>query len=399
MYQLTTATRDIRLQSMYQAMDQTGADAIVFSSADFIQFATNFAVDVLPWERPIFAIVTRDGTMNAVFNELSTNHLKFSRAKGTLWLTEDQIHTYSEHPRVTNIIATKQQLPELLASVLTRLGLAGKKLICDAPTPVLTAAVQALPGTVASGELQLLRSLRWVKTAEELHIMRSLAKLTDWAQERFKERYRPGLKTQVLDYQVAALIAEEAAQRFPGESFELMRCWTLSGPASASPHGDGANAGAIIRKGDNIVNFVLPRLNGYYVENERTWFVGPPSDMQKRCFETARAATAAGVAAARTGNRVCDIDAAAFAVIRKAGLDEYVYHRTGHGVGLMLHEYPEDMAFSTRALLANEVYSCEPGLYVHGLGGFRIDDTVVVGDTPEVLVSTPSNIEWITLDM
>ena len=178
-----------------------------------------------------------------------------------------------------------------------------------------------------------------------------------------------------------------------------MRCWTLSGPASASPHGDGANAGAIIRKGDNIVNFVLPRLNGYYVENERTWFVGPPSDMQKRCFETARAATAAGVAAARTGNRVCDIDAAAFAVIRKAGLDEYVFDRTGHGVGLMLHEYPEDMAFSTRALRANEVYSCEPGLYIHGLGGFRIDDTVVVGDTPEVLVSTPSNIEWITLDV
>lgn len=399
MYQLTTATRDIRLQSMHQAMDQTGADAIVFSSADFIQFATNFAVDVLPWERPIFAIVTRDGTMNAVFNELSTNHLKFSHAKGTLWLSEDQIHIYSEHPRVKNIIATQQELPKLLASVLERLGLAGKKLICDAPAPVLMAAVQALPGTVASGELQLLRSLRWVKTAEELHIMRSLAKLTDWAQERFKELYRPGVKTQVLDYQVAALIAEEAARRFPGESFDLMRCWTLSGPASASPHGDGANAGAIIRKGDNIVNFVLPRLNGYYVENERTWFVGPPSDMQKRCFETARAATAAGVAAARTGNRVCDIDAAAFAVIRKAGLDEYVFHRTGHGVGLMLHEYPEDMAFSTRALRANEVYSCEPGLYVHGLGGFRIDDTVVVGDTPEVLVSTPSNIEWITLDV
>ncbi|WP_200843898.1 Xaa-Pro peptidase family protein [Pantoea sp. 18069] len=396
---MTTATRDIRFQSMQQAMDKAGADAIVFSSADFIQFATNFAVDVLPWERPIFAIITRDGTINAVFNELSTNHLKFSRAKGTLWLTEDQIHSYSEHPRVTNVIATIQELPKLLASVLERMGLAGKKLICDALGPVLAAAVQALPGTVATGELQLLRSLRWVKTAEELHIMRSLAKLTDWAQERFKELYQPGLKTQVLDYQVAALIAQEAAQRFPGESFDLMRCWTLSGPASASPHGDGANVGAIIRKGDNIVNFVLPRLNGYYVENERTWFVGPPSDMQKRCFETARAATAAGVAAARTGNRVCDIDAAAFAVIRKAGLDEYVYHRTGHGVGLMLHEYPEDMAFSTRPLLANEVYSCEPGLYVYGLGGFRIDDTVVVGDTPEVLVSTPSHIEWVTLDV
>lgn len=399
MYQLTTHTRDIRLASMQALMDQAGADAIVFSSADFIQYATNFAVDVLPWERPIFTIITRDGTVNAVFNELSTNHLRFSRAKGTLWLTEDQVHTYSEHPRVHQVIATIQELPQLLGWVLGGLGLSGKKLMCDAVGPVLTAALKDLAGTVAASELQLLRSLRWVKTSEELHIMRSLAQLTDWAQERFKERYRPGLKTQVLDYQVAALIAEEAAQRFPGESFDLMRCWTLSGPASASPHGDGANAGAVISKGDNIVNFVLPRLNGYYVENERTWFVGQPNDMQKRCFEAARAATQAGVAAARAGNRVCDIDAAAFAVIEKAGLDEYVFHRTGHGVGLMLHEYPEDMAFNTRPLLANEVFSCEPGIYVHGLGGFRIDDTVVVGDVPEVLVSTPSDIDWVTLDV
>ena len=398
-YQLSTQTRDIRIAAMQAAMDRSATDAIVFAAADFIQYATNFAVDVLPWERPIFAIVTRDGTTHAVFNELSTNHLRFSRAKGTLWLAEDQVHSYSEHPRSTHILPTLQELPKLLASVLGGLGLAGKKLLCDAVGPILTAALRDLPGTSASADLALLRSLRWVKTQEELDIMRALARLTDWAQERFKERYRPGLKTQVLDYEVAALIAEEAAQRFPGQSFDLMRCWTLSGPASASPHGDGANAGATIAKGDNIVNFVLPRLNGYYVENERTWFVGKPSDMQKRCFDAARAATQAGVAAAKTGNRVCDIDAAALAVIRKAGLDEYVFHRTGHGVGLMLHEYPEDMAFNTRPLLENEVFSCEPGIYVHGLGGFRIDDTVVVGRTPEVLVSTPSDIDWVTLDV
>jgi Xaa-Pro aminopeptidase/Xaa-Pro dipeptidase len=67
-------------------------------------------------------------------------------------------------------------------------------------------------------------------------------------------------------------------------------------------------------------------------------------------------------------------------------------------VGLMLHEYPEDMAFNYRPLLAGEVYSSEPGLYVRGVGGFRIDDTVVVGDTPEVLVATPSTLEFATLD-
>jgi Xaa-Pro aminopeptidase/Xaa-Pro dipeptidase len=310
----------------------------------------------------------------------------------------DQIRFYSEHPRITNRLPLAVELPDLVASVLRELGLAGKHLLADGVSGILQRAAALLPSTRVSAMPQALRSLRWVKNDEELAIMRALAGLTDWTQQRFKEMYRPGLQTQVLDFQVAALMAEEAAKRFPGESFDVLRCWTLSGPASASPHGDGANCGAVISKGDTIVNFVLPRLNGYYVENERTWFVGKPSDMQKRCFETAREATAAGVAAARPGNRVCDIDAAALAVIHKAGLEEHVFHRTGHAVGLMLHEYPEDMAFNYRPLLAGEVYSSEPGLYVRGVGGFRIDDTVVVGDTPEVLVATPSTLEFATLD-
>lgn len=397
MPKLTTKTFQQRKQAMQALMQSHGADAIVFTSADFIQYATNFAVDVLPWERPIFTVVTADGQLHVVFNELSTNHTHFSIEKGDLWVGLEQISFYAEHPRITNRLPLASELPALLASVLRELGLAGKQLMADGVTGVLQQAVALLPSTRVSAMPLALRSLRWVKNGEELAIMRALAALTDWTQQRFKELYRPGLQTQVLDFQVAALMAEEAAKRFAGESFEVLRCWTLSGPASASPHGDGANCGAVIGKGDTIVNFVLPRLNGYYVENERTWFAGKPSDMQRRCFETAREATAAGVAAARPGNRVCDIDAAALAVIHKAGLEEYVLHRTGHAVGLMLHEYPEDMAFNYRALLAGEVYSSEPGLYVRGLGGFRIDDTVVVGDTPEVLVATPNTLEFATL--
>ena len=398
MPKLTINTFKQRLQSMQQLLQQHNADAIVFTSSDFIQYATNFAVDVLPWERPIFAFVTADAKIHLIFNELSTHHVRFSIEKGDLWVSEDHISFYAEHPRISNRLPLVCQLPELIASVIRRLGLAGKSLLVDGTPATLQQAIGLVPGTRLQPSIPILRSLRWVKNDEELKIMRELAKLTDWTQSKFKELYRPGLKTQVLDFQVAALMAEEAARRFPGESFEVMRCWTLSGPASASPHGDGANCGAVISPGDTIVNFVLPRLNGYFVENERTWFMGKPSDKQKLCFETACEATTAGVAAAIPGNRVCDIDAAALAVIHKAGLDEHVFHRTGHAVGIMLHEYPEDMAFNQRQLLENEVYSSEPGLYVYGLGGFRIDDTVVVGKTPEVLVATPKTLEFATLD-
>ena len=65
----------------------------------------------------------------------------------------------------------------------------------------------------------------------------------------------------------------------------------------------------------------------------------------------------------------------------------------------MLHEYPEDMAFNTRPLLAGEVYSSEPGLCVYGLGGFRLDDTVVVGEVPEVMVKTPKTLSYATVSL
>ena len=67
-------------------------------------------------------------------------------------------------------------------------------------------------------------------------------------------------------------------------------------------------------------------------------------------------------------------------------------HRTGHGIGIAGHEFPDDMPFSPRPLMTNEVYSAEPGLYIFGLGGFRHDDTVVIGVEPEVVTHAPKDI-------
>jgi Xaa-Pro aminopeptidase len=235
--------------------------------------------------------------------------------------------------------------------------------------------------------------LRWVKHAEELEVMREAASLSDFVQERYRENIRPGRLVQELDYQMAVCMVEEGARRFPGANLEVMRCWTLSGPASASPHGDGASCGARIKRGDVLVNIVIPRLNGIVVENERTWFAGEPSEDQRRYYEVARAANEAAAGAAVTGRPVSGIDAAAQNVIEAGGCGKFIRHRTGHGMGILGHEYPEDMAFNNRALLENEVYSAEPGIYVYGLGGFRMDDTVVVGRSPEILTKAPKDIK------
>ncbi len=98
------------------------------------------------------------------------------------------------------------------------------------------------------------------------------------------------------------------------------------------------------------------------------------------------------IEAAVTGNPVSAIDAAAPKAIERAGYGDCIKHRTGHGMGTLGHEFPEDMAFNHRKLLAGEVYSCEPGIYIYGLGGFRLDDSVVVGSPPEVLTKSPKDI-------
>ncbi len=374
MPKLTHAVWHYRRDKMTALMDDLAVDAIIFTSADFFQFATNFHTDVLPWERPIFAVVPRNGTPFLVMNELSTHHMQFSQEQGKVWITD--ITYYAEHPRVSNRLPLITQLPEVLAARLAAAGLARSRIAVEGGSPVLAHVGRILPEMVLRPATPECRSLRWQKHEEELAVMAAAASISDWIQDRYRENIQPGRLVQELDFAMASLFVQEAARRFPGEHFEVIRCWTL---------------------GDVLVNIVIPRLNGLTIENERTWFCGAPSAEQTRLWSAARAANEAAIAAARTGNPVCMMDAAAQAEIEKAGYADFIRHRTGHAVGIIHHEYPEDMAFCQRPLLDNEVYSAEPGIYAYGIGGFRLDDTVVVGDTPRVLTNTPKSLEYATV--
>src|SRR5690606_31755650 len=99
-------------------------------------------------------------------------------------------------------------------------------------------------------------------------------------------------------------------------------------------------------KGHGILNIILCRINGYWVENERTLFVGEPSPEQKRCFNLMAEAQAATVAAMVEGGRIADIDSAGQRVYEAADMGDYVFHRSGHGIGIGGHEYPHDTAFN-----------------------------------------------------
>lgn len=384
---LGLATRDHRLQLMRDLMDRENLDALGLTSASFFQFATNFATDVEPWERPIICVIPRQGEPFAILNELSIHHWRFRSEARHLWVKD--VSFYVEHPVMGANPPSIAQWSEILAEKLGQSGLNGARIGIDGSLP--SRVGDLLPQlTLVDVSLEC-RALRFVKHEEELAVMRAAAALADWTQQRYRENIRPGRLVQELDASMVALAYEEAARRFPGEEMQ-MSCFTLSGPASAAPHGDGRSVGARIEPGHVLVNIVEPRLNGLTIENERTWFCGKPSARQRELFEIAREATAAACAAAVTGNPVCAIDAAARKVIEAAGAASLIRHRTGHGMGLAGHEYPQDMAYNTRPLLKHEVYSAEPGLYEWGLGGFRHDDTVVVGSPPEILTRSPMDL-------
>ena len=356
-----------RQQMLYTYMDKHELDGFIVFSVDFFQFFSNFHVDVVPWERPIALVIPRNGEPRAIMNALSTNHLGFARERNSLWLND--IDIYCEFPLDKRDSRSGKTFDQLLHIAIEDTGLNGRNIGTDSGSNWPAGITAAFPGTSFETHVEGARSLRFVKHKEELAIMREIGRFSDWIQERYLEEIRPGRLMHELDLSIARMAFVKAADEYPGENLEI-RNYTLSGPSSASPHGDGGQVGARIEEGHGLVNIIIPRLNGVTLENERIMFCGPPSDIQRRAFDAALAANEASIEQMVAGNAVRDIDAAARKVYVDAGYHENIMHRTGHGVGLLGHDYPGDVPVLERPLMENEVYSAEPGIYLPGVGGF-----------------------------
>jgi Xaa-Pro aminopeptidase len=376
---------------MHELMDRERLDALAFSSPDYFRFAANFDLDVSGFERPSLCVVPRNGAPFVILHELSLNHWRIVAEAKRVWIADAAF--YSEHPRVRSRLPLTPQWPDLVAAKLEGAGLHRGRLGTDGGS--LSQVRALLPHLEVESVERQCQRMRWVKHEEELAVMRAAASLADWTQERYRENIRPGRLVTDLDMSMAAAMAAEAARRMPGTDLAIY-CWTVSGPVSASPHGISAFgnlAGATIEKGHVIVNSVYPAIDGLYVENERTWVCGKASARQTQLFDAVRRANDAACQAAIAGTPVWSIDAAAQDVFERAGLADLISHRTGHGLGLGGHDFPIDMALNDHPLEPRMVFSIEPGLYELGLGGFRHDDTVVVGSKPEILTTTPRDLK------
>lgn len=164
------------------------------------------------------------------------------------------------------------------------------------------------------------------------------------------------------------------------------------GLRTALPHGIESNRR--FERGEGVILSLGCRVGGRAAESERTFFLGDPTQAQARAYGLAAGAQELGREAMRPGATCAGVDALALGHLRAAGMAPHILHRTGHGMGVAFHEPPWVEAGDPTPLAPSMVLSCEPGLYVAGLGGFRLADTVLVGsDGPDSLTHYPRSLE------
>lgn len=171
-----------------------------------------------------------------------------------------------------------------------------------------------------------------------------------------------------------------------------------AGENTAFPH--GLPSKTRLKAGDTVILSLGGAAGGRYAESERTFFLGDPTADQLRYFETDHRAQEIGTQAIRPGAVCRDVNRQCLDVIREAGLDEYIRHRQGHGIGLNNHEAPWLEDGDTTELMPGMILSSEPGIYVPGHAGYRISDTVLVTDDGrERLTTYPRDLDDIVITL
>jgi Xaa-Pro aminopeptidase len=269
-------------------------------------------------------------------------------------------------------------LGEMLSPYVAMKGKVGVEMN-DLPAP-LYAAFQAALSKVAVVSLERqLDPLRAVKTPEELAKIRAALQLCDLAQAEIRKHLEPGLSELDLWGAVKSKVELQAGCRVP----VLVDC------VAGARTGDvgGPPAGYTLKAGDPVMLDFVPRLDNYWGDNCAVWFVGEPAPELKKIYDIVRSALQAGTEAIRPGVKARDLDALLRNIVISAGYEPYPHH-SGHGMGASYHEEPRIVPYNEMRLEAGMVLALEPGIYLPGVGGVRLENAfLVTPDGCEVLTT------------
>ncbi len=287
-------------------------------------------------------------------------------------------------PQFTRLRA-QGQLVDDAAALVRRLGLR-RVGIEEEYLPV--GAFRRLQAGTAPSEIvpvEGLDHIRWQKDPEEMAAIRRAAAVADAAFAEVLPAIRPGAVEREIAIELEMRMRRRGAERM---AFDII---VASGPRSALPHGVASDR--IIGPGEYVTVDFGAVVGGYCSDCTRTVVTGPVTDRQREVYDTVLRAQGAALAGLRPGLTGREADALARSVIVDAGYGEAFGHSLGHGVGLAVHEGPTLSPREEAVLQPGAVVTVEPGIYLEGWGGVRIEDLVVVtGAGCENLTRSPKDL-------
>jgi Xaa-Pro dipeptidase len=328
------------------------AATIVFHTSNMLAFlgTTHSSSD-----RLVCGAVTRAGALLAVCPA-------FERPGIAEQTSLPAIHTWEEH----------EDPYARLAEALATTGVRGGRIATDGRTWLDAHArfAAALRGcTLVPGEA-LLGAVRLCKTAAEIELMRQAQRRGERVYAILRDLVRPGVTERGLRDEVSERCAAEGLSASP---------MIQTGPNAAVPHHDVDDSP--LQPGHTLVVDSVTSTAGYINDLTRTYAVGTPSPRAREAYRVVRAAQAAAIAAARAGVVCEQLDALARQVITDAGFGPFFIHRLGHGLGIECHEPPYLVRGNALALRPGMCMTIEPGIYVPGEFGIRIEDDVVITES------------------
>ena len=351
----------IKLQNILSTMEKENIHQLLISDPVVIFYLTGTRME--PGERMLVLLLKTDGNHRFFINDLFRQPRDLGAPITYYNDTQDGPAIVAEHLSAEEVLAVDKNWPARFLLRLQEL----VKCKCVNSSPIID-------------------GVRAIKTAEEQEKMRAASRDNDAVMGKIIGVLGENHTERELADLLLKFYLEAGDQ---GYSFEPI---TAYGGNAADPHHVTDDTRG--KRGDCVVLDIGGRRDDYCSDMTRTVFLGTVSDRQREIYEIVKEANRRGVAAARPGNKMCDVDKAARDYITEKGFGKYFTHRTGHSIGLEVHEAGDVSAVNQAAIQPGQCFSVEPGIYIPEEGiGVRIEDLVLITETGcEVLNKFPKDL-------
>jgi Xaa-Pro dipeptidase len=395
-FKISPAEHKSRIEKIRDRLKRSRCAALYLTNPTRILYTTGFSH--ISTERPLALVVPQDGSIFMMGPHLEEDHVKQDSS------LIEEFFNYPDYPGTTHPI-------RYFVKILKEKGLAGSKIATDSfegaaggwgyRGPSLRDLLKR--SKMVDGK-DIVDNLRWVKSRQEIYLLMESSRWAERAHDILMEKIAPGAHDALIgmsaSYEALTKMMKKLGTNYHqlkwGLSPVVVGCRGQVGPGSAIPH--AVFAKRKIKRGDVLITEAGVEVGGYTSELERTVIVGKAGPREKRYFEAMLRAQDAALGSFKPGERCFQVDAAAKKAVEGAGLASALRHHAGHGIGIDGHEPPWLDPGEKTIMRRGMVFSCEPGLYVPGLAGFRHSDTIeVTKHGMDFITRYPRSLEELTI--